>query len=137
MFGRTRLKVESEFAALNRPLIGSKGNKNCFYYRISTFRRLFREVRFELYSDWLFNVAFSLSKVTSFFKSVSKIHSELNRNLQANSMKERRIGCCSAVATGGQGACPPFWFTHNTVFGTSCNDKATDNDGKRNNYVQT
>ena len=52
----------------------------------------------------------------------------------------------SAVATGGaRGAVPPltaacafpFWFTQNTTFGTSRNDNATDNDGKRNNYVQT
>ena len=26
---------------------------------------------------------------------------------------------------------PPFWFTQNTVFGTSSNDKTTDNDGKK------
>ena len=25
---------------------------------------------------------------------------------------------------------PPFWFTKNTVFGTSHNDKTTDSDGK-------
>ena len=25
----------------------------------------------------------------------------------------------------------PFWFTQNTVFGTSRNDKTTENDGKR------
>ena len=44
----------------------------------------------------------------------------------------------SAVTTGGQGCrappdgclCPPFWFTNNTVFGTSRNDKTTDCDGK-------
>ena len=30
---------------------------------------------------------------------------------------------------------PPFWFTKNTAFETSRNDKTTDNDGKRNNYV--
>ena len=29
----------------------------------------------------------------------------------------------------------PFWFTQNTAFGTF-NDKTTDNDGKRRNYVQ-
>ena len=29
---------------------------------------------------------------------------------------------------------PPFWFTQNTVFGTS-RYKTSDNDGKRNNYV--
>ena len=46
---------------------------------------------------------------------------------------------------GGQGAVPPlmstcaspFWFTQNTVFGTLRNDKTKENDGKRNNYVQT
>ena len=31
----------------------------------------------------------------------------------------------------------PFRFTQNTVFGILLNDKATYNDGKRNNYVQT
>ena len=32
--------------------------------------------------------------------------------------------------------CPPFSFTQNTVFETSLN-KTTNNDRKRNNYVQT
>ena len=32
---------------------------------------------------------------------------------------------------------PPFYFTQNTVFGISLNDKTTDNVGKKNNYVQT
>ena len=41
-------------------------------------------------------------------------------------------GCTHLTA-----ACAPFWFTKNTVFETSHNDKATDNDGKRNNCVQT
>ena len=49
----------------------------------------------------------------------------------------------SAVIKGrGQGgrtflttACAPFWFTKITAFVTSSNDKITDNDGKRNNYV--
>ena len=49
----------------------------------------------------------------------------------------------SAVATGGLGGrappndclCPPFWFTQDTVFGTSRIDKTTCNDGKRNNFV--
>ena len=42
----------------------------------------------------------------------------------------------SAVAMGGSGSplmavsAPPFWFTKNTAFETSRNDKTTDNDGK-------
>ena len=49
----------------------------------------------------------------------------------------------SAVATGCPGGgspapltvawAPPFWFTQDTVFGTSRNDKTTSNDGKRSN----
>ena len=46
----------------------------------------------------------------------------------------------SAVAKGGgtggrnpqRPLVPPFWFTKNTALVTSCNDKTTDNDGKRN-----
>ena len=49
------------------------------------------------------------------------------------------------LRAGGQGgvsplatACAsPFWLTQNIVFETSRNDKTTDNDGKRNNNVQT
>ena len=44
-------------------------------------------------------------------------------------------GKFSAVALGG--LAPPFWFTKNTIFGTSCTDKKTDNDAKRNNNVQS
>ena len=32
---------------------------------------------------------------------------------------------------------PPFWLTLNTTLETSRKDKTTDNDGKRNNYIQT
>ena len=51
----------------------------------------------------------------------------------------------SAVATGGPEGrappndcmCPPILATQNTVFGTSHNDNATNNHGKKNNYIQT
>ena len=43
----------------------------------------------------------------------------------------------SAVASGGlESLAPPFWFTKKKLFGTSCNDKKTDNDAKRNNDIQ-
>ena len=46
------------------------------------------------------------------------------------------LGKCSAVAMGGPGG-PLFWVTKNTFFGTSSNDKKTDNDAKRNNNIQS
>ena len=36
-----------------------------------------------------------------------------------------------------RGPCPPCWFTTNVFFWTSCNDKKTDNDAKRNNNIQS
>ena len=41
------------------------------------------------------------------------------------------------VATGSQESMPlpPFEFAKNTFFGTSWNDKKTDNDAKRNNNI--
>ena len=57
--------------------------------------------------------------------------------------KQRWIPQGSADAMGGgaggsvlpvTAACASsFWFTQNTVFGTSFNDKTLDNDGKMNN----
>ena len=50
----------------------------------------------------------------------------------------RRYGRAGGDRVPLTAACaPPFWFTKNTIFGTSRNDKTTDNDGKRNNYVRT
>ena len=45
------------------------------------------------------------------------------------------LGKFSPVTMRGHGALPPFWFTENTCFGTSCNDKKPDNDAKRNDTV--
>ena len=83
----------------------------------------------------------SCAMVTNALYTALRLQQNLSRGL-----KDSSSNCWlrSAVTTGGLGVrplidcfCPLFWFTQNTVFGTSSNDKTTDNDGKRNNYVQT
>ena len=61
-----------------------------------------------------------LSDILHWFKLVPSLRGEQGGRTLSN-------GCL----------CPSFRFTQNTVFGTSLNDKTTQNDGKRNNYVQT
>ena len=53
------------------------------------------------------------------------------------------IPCCvelkavPSLRRGQGGRALLIWFARNAVFGTSLNEKTTDNDGKKNNYVQT
>ena len=52
--------------------------------------------------------------------------------------QRRRYGQAKGAVPPLKAACAPsFGFTQNAVFGTSINDKATYNDGKKNNYVLT
>ena len=44
------------------------------------------------------------------------------------------LGKFSVVSKGDLAS--QFWFTENTFFGTSSNDKKTDNGAKRNNNIQ-
>ena len=57
------------------------------------------------------------------------------QNKMCGSSQCLRYGGAKGVVLPKRPLMPPFWFTKNTAFETSRNDKTTDNDGKRNNYV--
>ena len=63
-----------------------------------------------------------------------KIKNKMNGSNQCRRYGGEGIRGCIPLAA----ACavvPPFWLTRNTAFGASRNEKTSDNDGKRNNYV--
>ena len=68
------------------------------------------------------------------FSQLMNLNLEIQTKLNGSNQC-RRYGGAKAGRTPLSAACAPFWFTKNTAFETSRNDKTTDNDGKRNNYV--
>ena len=77
----------------------------------------------------VFSKSMSLNLILVFSKSVN-----LNLNLKIKKMN----GSNQYLGYGGGASrplVPSFWLTKNTAIETSRNDKTTDNDGKRNNYV--
>ena len=85
----------------------------------------------------------------TFYKNTDKKVQTQKKNKELSSIEDRKVNnksllrwkkkfvTCQIQCRRYGGPCLLFWFTKNTFFATSCNNKKADNDAKRTNNIQS